>query len=210
MYPLIYLDHNTGPINIECNQHDTGSIRYFVFDDDLSGKAVKYIVSLKDGHNVTDWCQIESDHRTVAVVIPPQVTEVAGTYQAQLIVLDQSAIDSSFELWKSQVLAGETSVVVENPTSTTSSQNDSPQTATLSFEFNILVYKSVYQNGDYFEGDFNKWIQKIEQSFINHDQRMDRLEELLQDTEAGALALWKEQVLAGQTPVLVDKEEGES
>lgn len=162
MYPRIYLDHRSQLIRIECNQHDIGAIRHFVFDEDLTGKAVKYVIGMGDGHNVTDWCTIEDDHHTVTMAIPPQITETAGTYEGQFIVLSQSEINNDFETWKAQVLAGSTPVMIESddtPINLPTTQK--AQSATLSFTFQVLVYESVYANGDYFEGNLNALITKI-------------------------------------------------
>ncbi len=162
MYPRIYLDHRSNLIRIECNQHDIGTIRHLVFDEDLTGKVVKYVIGMGDGHNVTDWCTIEDDHHTVMMVIPPQITEIAGTYEGQFIVLSQSEINNDFETWKAQVLAGATPVMIESddtPINLPTTQK--AQSATLSFTFQILVYESVYANGDYFEGNLNALITKI-------------------------------------------------
>ena len=302
MYPRIYLDHRSELIRIECNQHDIGAIRHFVFDEDLTGKAVKYVIGMGDGHNVTDWCTIEDDHHTVTMVIPPQITEIAGTYEGQFIILSQSEINNDFETWKAQVLAGTTPVMIESddtPINLPTTQK--AQSATLSFIFQILVYESVYKNGDYFEGNLNKLITQIQadnariaaeneamkarlttleaktaghdnqiqsafeniqsvattaathsQTLADHttsiealededesmdtrvtnlsttvgtnrlhcDQEVARLEGLIADTDVGAFAQrltnveqkanatdgWKEQVLAGTTPVMIETE----
>lgn len=292
MYPRIYLDHKSTLVKVECNQHDVGVIRHFVFDEDLTGKAVKYVIALDDGHNVTDWCSIEDDHHTVTMVIPPQVTEQSGAYDAQFIILSQNSIDNNFESWKAQVLAGSTPVMVE--TSDTPINEPTPQkaqSATLSFAFKILVFESVYANGDYFEGNLTELIAKIQadnarivqentslksrvtalegkatthdnrldsafanlgeigttvtqqgQTIANHttsiatltnadtafntqitnlstvvgnnklhcDQEVARLEEAIQGSDAGDLSIWKQQVLAGATPVMIETEEAAS
>lgn len=268
MYPRIYLDHRSNLIRIECNQHDIGAIRHLVFDEDLTGKAVKYVISMSDGHNVTDWCTIEDDHHTVTMVIPPQITEIAGTYEGQFIVLSQSEINNDFETWKAQVLAGATPVLIESddtPINLPTTQK--AQSATLSFIFQILVYESVYKNGDYFEGNLSKLITKIQsdnaritqenasmktrlealeekaEALEDEDEAMDtrvtnlstavganrlhcdqevaRLEGLIADTDVGAFTQrltnveqkanatdgWKEQVLAGTTPVMIETED---
>lgn len=268
MYPRIYLDHRSNLIRIECNQHDIGAIRHLVFDEDLTGKAVKYVISMGDGHNVTDWCTIEDDHHTVTMVIPPQITEIAGTYEGQFIVLSQSEINNDFETWKAQVLAGATPVMIESddtPINLPTAQK--AQSATLSFTFRVLVYESVYANGDYFEGNLSKLITKIQAdnaritqenasmktrlealeekaealededasmdtrvtnlstavgaNRLHCDQEVARLEGLIADTDVGAFTQrltnveakanatdgWKEQVLAGTTPVMIETED---
>lgn len=282
MYPRIHLDHRSVLVTMECNQHDIGAIRHVVFEEDLTGKAVKYVISLSENHAVTDFCMIEDDHHTVTMVIPAQVTANAGSYDAQFIVLSQAEIDNSFEAWKAQVLAGTTPVMIETTeTAVEGTSAEKPLSATLSFAFKILVFESVYANGSYFEGDLNKLIIKIEadnarivqentslkarlttleSKAATHDNRLDsafdnlgelgttvtqqgqtiadhstsitafntqitnlsavvgnnklhcdqevaRLEEAIQGSDTGELSLWKQQVLAGATPVMIETTE---
>lgn len=285
MYPFINLDYRGVDLIFECNQHDIGCRKHFVTDRDLTGMIVRYIVALGDGHNVTDFCTLIDAH-TIEMVIPPQVTATAGTYNAQLIVLSQEQVASDFETWKAQVLAGTTPVVIDPDSAVSASTTEqSAQTVNLSFVFKIKVYESVYQNGEYFEGDLTTLINKIQQdndritkayeslkikvdintndittlkekvatqdtridnAFTNlgeivtevtensmkiasletgatamdtrvtglsqgvannrtHcDEEVARLEGLISGSEAGEMALWKEQVLEGNTAVVIN------
>lgn len=288
MYPFINLDYRSVDIVLECNQHDIGCRKRFVTNRDLTGMIVRYIIPLGDGHNVTDFCTVLDAH-TVEMVIPPQVTATAATYDGQLIILSQEQVNSDFETWRAQVLAGSTPVVIDpEETSTPATTNEAAQSVNLSFIFKIIVYQSVYQNGDYFEGDLSTLINKIQQDndritkaydalkskvetseediatlkekAATHDTRLDsafanlgeigtsvtqhssqiasltsadeamdtrvtglsqgmannrthcdaeveRLEGLIGESEAGELALWKEQVLAGTTKVVIEPDE---
>ncbi|WP_305138431.1 hypothetical protein [Dubosiella newyorkensis] len=285
MYPFLNLDYRGIDLVMECNQHDIGCAKRFVTNRDLKGKIVKYVIALGDGHCVTDYCTLIDPH-TIEMIVPPQVTASSGTYDGQIIVLSQDQVDSSFETWKSKVLAGMTQVVVEPLEANESvATSESSQLSDLSFVFKIRVFSSVYKNGDYFEGDLTKLITKIQQDndriskayetlkrtidtntkditdlkgkSTTHDSRLDnaftnlgeigakatenaskisaleaeastlntrvtglsqgvannttlfmqeieRVEGLISDGEAGALSVWKSQVLAGQTPVLID------
>lgn len=164
MYPRIHLDHRSVLVTMECNQHDIGAIRHVVFSEDLTGKAVKYVIKMNETRTVTDWCVVGDDHHTVSMVIPAQITANPGSYDAQFIVLAQSDIDSDFEKWKAQVLAGTTPVMIESTEDAAADQptSESAQSANLSFAFKILVFESVYANGNYFEGDLNSLIKKIQ------------------------------------------------
>ncbi|WP_290148352.1 hypothetical protein [uncultured Dubosiella sp.] len=189
MYPFLNLDYRGVDLNLECNQHDLGCTKRFVTDRDLTGMIVKYVIALGDGHNVTDFCAVVDAH-TIEMVIPSQVTASAGTYSGQLIVLSQNQVAADFESWKAQVLAGTTPVLIDETTPVTDTSTEAAQTVNLSFVFKIIVYRSVYQNGDYFEGDLTKLITKIQADNERITKEYDRLRSAI-ETNTGDITQLK-------------------
>ncbi|WP_290460003.1 hypothetical protein [Faecalibaculum rodentium] len=162
MYPLINTKAKGLDVIIECNQYDQGAIRNFRVDHDISGESARFVIDLKDGTKVTDWCKVIDSH-TLQFVIPINCTRNEGTYEAQIVFYGKNHVTDSFERWKAAVLAGRERVLVVpgiEDAGTATAQVD-PDTAISSFAFKIIVSRSVHQDADVYQQLVEKWGEAI-------------------------------------------------
>ena len=162
MYPLINTKAKGLDVIIECNQYDQGAIRNFRVDHDISGESARFVIDLKDGTKVTDWCKVIDSH-TLQFVIPINCTRNEGTYEAQIVFYGKNHVTDSFERWKAAVLAGQERVLVVpgiEDAGTATAQVD-PDTAISSFAFKIIVSRSVHQDADVYQQLVEKWGEAI-------------------------------------------------
>lgn len=162
MYPLITTKAKGLDVIIECNQYDQGAIRNFRVDHDIRGESARFVIDLKDGTKVTDWCKVIDSH-TLQFVIPINCTRNEGTYEAQIVFYGKNHVTDSFERWKTAVLAGQERVLVVpgiEDAGTVTDQVD-PDTAISSFAFKIIVSRSVHQDADVYQQLVEKWGEAI-------------------------------------------------
>lgn len=155
MYPLINTKAKGVDVVVECSQYDQGNVKYFTVDHDISGQAARYVIDLKDGTKVADWCTIIDNH-TLCFAIPINCTREAGTYDAQIIFYGKNHINDEFQKWKASVLAGKERVLVVPGINDSTSVEESPDATVSSFAFRIMVYTSIRQNGDIYQNTLEK------------------------------------------------------
>ncbi len=161
MYPFINTKAKGLDVIVECNQYDQGAIRNFTVDHDISGESARYVIDLNDGTKVSDWCSV-IDSRTLQFVLPINCTRNEGTYDAQIIFYGKNHVTDSFERWKAAVLAGTTPVNVDpgiDDTGTVAMAD--PDTAISSFQFKIVVSRSVHQDADVYQQLVEHWGEAI-------------------------------------------------
>lgn len=210
MYPLIKTKSKGVDVIVECTQYDQGNVKRFAVDRDLTGEAVRYVIDLKNGHKVADWCSVIDSH-TIEMMLPYNCTQNIGTYDAQLLFYSQSQIADSFESWKADVLAGVTPVVV-NRTDTEASDTDNPDAAIASFLFTIKVYRSISAPGNVVENSDQAVsaaladLDTLKAEYREIYSKMQALDLTQLRSDVTALQTWKASVLEGSEAVVVEKE----
>lgn len=140
---------------IDVMQFDTGRMLEFVLDEDVSDKIVKYVIRLPNGNLVKSICQVEGNY--VSFLLPENATQQVATLPAQLIVNNQATSDyEDLYLWKQQVEAGNTVVLVStennNATGANVLEDNVVPSEIGSFPFYIRVNKGVREgSGDMYE-----------------------------------------------------------
>lgn len=180
---------------IDVMQFDSGRILEFVLDEDVSDKIVKYVIRLPNGNLVKSICQVEGNY--VSFLLPENVTQVVGTLPAQLIINNQATSDyEDLYLWKQQVEAGNTVVLVSTENNTATGANIAEENVVPSeigsFPFYIRVNKGVREgSGDMYETA----VEEMRQLMV---QMQEELNQINSDVD-GKLSICDEKITACTT-----------
>lgn len=159
---------------IDVMQFDTGRMLEFVLDEDVSDKIVKYVIRLPNGNLVKSICQVEGNY--VSFLLPENATQQVATLPAQLIVNNQATSDyEDLYLWKQQVEAGNTVVLVSTENNKATGANvlvDNVVPSEIgSFPFYIRVNKGVREGGDMYETA----VEEMRQLMVKMQENMDQI-----------------------------------
>ncbi len=160
---------------IDVMQFDSGRMLEFVLDEDVSDKIVKYVIRLPNGNLVKSICQVEGNY--VSFLLPENATQQVATLPAQLIVNNQATSDyEDLYLWKQQVEAGNTVVLVStennNATGANVMEDNVVPSEIGSFLFYIRVNKGVREgSGDMYETA----VEEMRQLMVQMQENMDQI-----------------------------------
>lgn len=164
-----------GPVQtIDVMQFDTGRMLEFVLDEDVSDKIVKYVIRLPNGNLVKSICQVEGNY--VSFLLPENATQQVATLPAQLIVNNQATSDyEDLYLWKQQVEAGNTVVLVSTENNNATGANVLEENVVPSeigsFPFYIRVNKGVLEGGDMYETA----VEEMRQMMVQMQENMNQI-----------------------------------
>lgn len=159
---------------IDVMQFDSGRMLEFVLDEDVSDKIVKYVIRLPNGNLVKSICQVEGNY--VSFLLPENATQQVATLPAQLIVNNQATSDyEDLYLWKQQVEAGNTVVLVSTENNKATGANVLEENVVPSeigsFPFYIRVNKGVREGGDMYETA----VEEMRQMMVQMQENMDQI-----------------------------------